>query len=157
MFRRFSGAASTAMGSAWAFIVALLIIGVWAITGPMFDFSDTWQLVINTGTTIITFIMVFLIQNTQNRDAKVIHLKLDELLRALKPARTQFAELEHLSDEELERYEQEFLDICLRERQRRGHKMTVRRHQAHKHTGDADAPDAHAADDGAADIMGKRP
>src|SRR3954464_11776660 len=109
LFRKFSGAASTAVGSAWAFMAALLIIVIWAFTGPMFGYSDTWQLVINTGTTIITFIMVFLIQNTQNRDAKVIHLKLDELLRAVQPARTNFAELGQLSDDQLAKYEQEFL------------------------------------------------
>jgi low affinity Fe/Cu permease len=119
-FRKFSSATSAAMGSAWAFMAALLIIVIWAFTGPMFNYSDTWQLVINTGTTIITFIMVFLIQNTQNRDAKVIHLKLDELLRALHAARTNFAELERLSDDELAKYEAEFLEICARERKKRG-------------------------------------
>jgi low affinity Fe/Cu permease len=97
----------------------------------MFHYSDTWQLVINTGTTVITFLMVFLIQNTQNRDSKVIHLKLDELLRASKDARTNFAELEYLSDEELEKYEKEFMEICRREKERRtrtvhpGHKKPV--------------------------------
>ena len=124
-FRKFSSATSSAMGSAWAFMAALAIIIVWALTGPMFHYSDTWQLVINTGTTIITFIMVFLIQNTQNRDAKVIHLKLDELLRALHAARTNFAELERLSDDELAKYEAEFLELCRRERTKRGHSKTA--------------------------------
>ena len=108
LFRKFAQAASQAVGSSWAFILAVLIILVWAITGPMFQYSDTWQLVINTGTTIITFLMVFLIQNTQNRDAKAIHLKLDELIRGVKGARTHLVELEELSDEELERLQEQF-------------------------------------------------
>lgn len=108
-FRKFAHRTSEAVGSIWAFIIALLIIIVWAVTGPIFNYSDTWQLVINTGTTIITFLMVFLIQNTQNRDSKVIHLKIDELLRAVKTARTSMANLEDLSDQELDRIHQEFL------------------------------------------------
>src|SRR3989454_5843764 len=87
-FRKFAQTTSKMVGSSWAFILAVLIILVWAVTGPLFHYSDTWQLVINTGTTIITFLMVFLIQNTQNRDAKAIHLKLDELIRGVKGART---------------------------------------------------------------------
>jgi Low affinity iron permease len=83
-FRVFARHSSIALGSAWAFVGAVLVILVWVLTGPMFHFSDTWQLVINTATTIVTFLMVFLIQNTQNRDAKAVHLKLDELIRALK-------------------------------------------------------------------------
>ena len=108
LFRKFAQAASQAVGSSWAFILAVLIILVWALAGPMFHYSDTWQLVINTGTTIITFLMVFLIQNTQNRDAKAIHLKLDELIRAVEGARTHLVELEALSDEELERLQKQF-------------------------------------------------
>ncbi|HEV2840160.1 MAG TPA: low affinity iron permease family protein [Chthoniobacterales bacterium] len=100
--------ASTVLGSAWAFVIALTIIIVWAITGPTFGFSDTWQLIINTGTTIVTFLMVFLIQNTQNRDAKAVHLKLDELIRALGPARNKLVDLEKLSDDDLKRLETEF-------------------------------------------------
>jgi low affinity Fe/Cu permease len=96
------------VGSSWAFILAALIIIAWAVTGPIFHYSDTWQLVINTGTTIITFLMVFLIQNTQNRDAKAIHLKLDELLRGVKGARTGLVNLEQLSDDDLERLQKEF-------------------------------------------------
>jgi low affinity Fe/Cu permease len=107
-FRKFAHRTSTGVGSPWAFTLAVLIIIVWALTGPIFHFSDTWQLVINTGTTIITFLMVFLIQNTQNRDAVAIHLKLDELIRALKGARTKLVDLEELSDEELEKLRQEF-------------------------------------------------
>src|SRR5258708_957547 len=86
-FRIFARRSSMVLGSAWAFATAILIILIWGLTGPMFHFSDTWQLIINTGTTIVTFLMVFLIQNTQNRDAKAVHLKLDELIRALKGAR----------------------------------------------------------------------
>ncbi len=96
------------VGSSWAFILSVIIILVWAITGPMFGYSDTWQLVINTGTTIITFLMVFLIQNTQNRDAKAIHLKLDELIKGVKGARTGLVNLEQLSDSDLERLHKEF-------------------------------------------------
>jgi low affinity Fe/Cu permease len=108
LFRKFAQTTSKAVGSSWAFILAVLIIVVWAGTGPIFHYSDTWQLVINTGTTIITFLMVFLIQNTQNRDAKAIHLKLDELLKGVKGARTGLVDLEDLSDEDLEALEQEF-------------------------------------------------
>ena len=108
LFRIFAQKTSQAVGSSWAFILAVLIIIVWAFTGPMFHYSDTWQLVINTGTTIITFLMVFLIQNTQNRDAKAIHLKLDELIRGVKGARTHLVELEELSDGELERLQEQF-------------------------------------------------
>jgi low affinity Fe/Cu permease len=107
-FREFANRASEAMGSPWAFLVAALLIIVWAISGPLFGFSETWQLVINTGTTIITFLMVFLIQNTQNRDAKAMHLKLDELLRSVEGARTSMVDLENLSDEELEKLQEEF-------------------------------------------------
>jgi low affinity Fe/Cu permease len=108
MFRKFAQMTSAAVGSSWAFILAALIIVLWAVTGPMFHYSDTWQLVINTGTTIITFLMVFLIQNTQNRDAKAIHLKLDELIKGVTGARTGMVNLEELSDEELERLHKEF-------------------------------------------------
>ena len=107
-FHVFARQSSNVLGTPWAFIFAIAIIVAWGVTGPMFHFSDTWQLIINTGTTIVTFLMVFLIQNTQNRDAKAVHLKLDELIRALKGARNQLVDLEKLSDEELERLEKEF-------------------------------------------------
>ena len=107
-FGVFARKASTVLGSAWAFVCAILIIVVWAMTGPTFHYSDTWQLIINTGTTIVTFLMVFLIQNTQNRDAKAVHLKLDELIRALGPARNKLVDLEKLSDDQLKTLEQEF-------------------------------------------------
>jgi len=100
IFRKISAKISNAAGTAYAFIFAFLIVILWATSGPLFDFSDTWQLVINTGTTIVTFLMVFLIQNTQNRDSKAVHLKLDELIRATK-ARDAFVDLEDLSDDEL--------------------------------------------------------
>jgi low affinity Fe/Cu permease len=108
LFRKFAQKTSQVVGSSWAFILAVLLIVVWAGTGPIFNYSDTWQLVINTSTTIITFLMVFLIQNTQNRDAKAIHLKLDELLKGVKGARTQLVNLEELSDQELEELQKEF-------------------------------------------------
>lgn len=107
-FRLLAQTTATVAGSAWAFIVAAGLVVVWAVTGPLFDYSDTWQLVINTFTTVVTFLMVFLIQNTQNRDARVFHLKLDELLRALKSARTGFVNLEELSDAELKQVAEEF-------------------------------------------------
>src|SRR4029078_8084639 len=108
LFRKFAQKTAQVVGTSWVFILAVLIIATWAISGPMFHYSDTWQLVINTGTTIITFLMVFLIQNTQNRDAKAIHLKLDELIKGVKGARTGFVNLEELSDEELDRLQDEF-------------------------------------------------
>jgi low affinity Fe/Cu permease len=107
-FRIFARHSSMILGSAWAFAGAVLVIAVWLLTGPTFHFSDTWQLIINTATTIITFLMVFLIQNTQNRDAKAVHLKLDEMIRALKGARNKLVDLEDLSDEELKKLEEQF-------------------------------------------------
>jgi low affinity Fe/Cu permease len=107
-FRIFAHQASIVLGSAWVFVGAVLIILVWVLTGPTFHFSDTWQLIINTATTVITFLMVFLIQNTQNRDTKAIHLKLDEMIRALKGARNQLVDLEDLSDEDLKKLEEQF-------------------------------------------------
>jgi low affinity Fe/Cu permease len=108
LFRKFAHKTSAWAGSPWAFVTAVAVIAAWALTGPMFDYSDTWQLVINTGTTIVTFLMVFLIQNTQNRDAKAMHLKLDELLRGVKGARTSMVDLEDCSDEELAEFQREF-------------------------------------------------
>ena len=107
-FRFFAKRSSMMLGSAWAFAAAILIILMWGLTGPMFHYSDTWQLIINTGTTIVTFLMVFLIQNTQNRDAKAVHLKLDEIIRALKGARNELIDLEKLADEELISLEKQF-------------------------------------------------
>ncbi len=110
-FHVFARRSSQVLGSAWVFIIAIVIILVWGITGPTFHFSDTWQLIINTGTTIVTFLMVFLIQNTQNRDAKAVHLKLDELIRALKGARNHLVDLEKLSDDELKKLEEQFTKL----------------------------------------------
>ena len=115
LFHRFAQSSAEIVGSARMFLAALAVVTVWAFTGPLFGFSDTWQLVINTGTTIITFLMVFLIQNTQNRDAKAIHLKLDELIRALKGARNNLVDLEDLSDEELKKLHQEFQRLSQKE------------------------------------------
>jgi len=107
-FGVFARKTSSVLGSAWAFVCAILIILLWAMTGPTFHYSDTWQLIINTGTTIVTFLMVFLIQNTQNRDSKAVHLKLDELIRAIGPARNKLVDLEKLSDDDLQALEKEF-------------------------------------------------
>lgn len=135
IFRIFSARISAITGTAYAFVVALLVIVVWATTGPLFDYSDTWQLIINTGTTIVTFLMVFLIQNTQNRDSKAMQLKLDELIRATQ-ARTAFVDLEDLSDEELAQLDNEFK--TLHEKQstsavmRRLHKSVELEHEIRK-------------------------
>ena len=98
------------VGSPWAFVAAIVVVVVWAATGPHYHYSNTWQLVINTGTTIVTFLMVFLIQNTQNRDARAIHLKLDEVIRSIRSAQNEMIDIERLSDAELaelsKRYEQ---------------------------------------------------
>lgn len=111
IFHRISSKISNVTGSPKAFVTALLIIAVWAFSGSAFHYSDTWQLIINTGTTIVTFLMVFLIQNTQNRDAKAMHLKLDELLRGVKGARTGLVNIEELSDAELEELHGEFKEL----------------------------------------------
>jgi low affinity Fe/Cu permease len=106
-FRLFAARSADRLGSPWAFVLSVLIVAAWLITGPIFHFSNAWQLVINTGTTIVTFLMVFLIQATQNRDAKAIHLKLDELIRSSK-ARNVFADLEDATEAELEAFKEEF-------------------------------------------------
>ncbi len=110
-FRKFSTHSAEIVGSAWAFGAAILLILIWITTGPVFHYCDTWQLVINTGTTIITFLMVFLIQNTQNRDAKAIHLKLDELIRSHKGARNKMIDLEDLSEDEIKLLSREFATL----------------------------------------------
>ena len=107
-FRAFACAVANAVGTHWAFLTAFVVVLVWLVTGPLFNFSDSWHLVINTGTTIVTFLMVFLIQATQNRDGKAIQLKLDELIRAQQSARNVFADLEHATEEELREFEAEF-------------------------------------------------
>jgi len=117
-FSKFAHAISVWTGDPWAFLIAVAIVVVWVVTGPLFNFSDTWQLIINTGTTIVTFLMVFLIQNTQNRDTLAIQLKLSELVLAMKGAENKFAAIEDLSDKEL----QELHDEC------RARAETTRRH-----------------------------
>jgi low affinity Fe/Cu permease len=113
-FHKIAHKSSEWMGSPWAFIVSTFLVVVWGVTGPWFDYSDTWQLVINTATTVLTFLAVFLIQNTQNRDAKAIHLKLDELIRSVSKARNQLVDLENLSDAELDGLQKEFEDLRAR-------------------------------------------
>ncbi len=127
VFRVFARNSSGLLGSAWAFAVAVAIIGIWALTGPTFHFSDTWQLIINTGTTIVTFLMVFLIQNTQNRDAKAIHLKLDEIIRAIQGARNELLNLEELSDEDLQKLQTQFGRVREKaEKEANGHRVKMR-------------------------------
>jgi low affinity Fe/Cu permease len=130
-FRRFAHAASQRLGTPYAFIAALGLVTAWALVGPLFDFSEGWQLVINTGTTIVTFLMVFLIQATQNRDARAIHLKLDELIRATQ-ARDAFADLEDATEEELERLQREF--EALRRQGLEGHEAVVQAKQRLRRT-----------------------
>ena len=111
VFRVVAGRVSTWAGSAVVFLGAIVVVLVWASSGPLFHFSDTWQLVINTGTTIITFLMVFLIQNTQNRDSKAVQIKLDELIRATKGARQYYMGLEDLTDDELTELDRQFKEL----------------------------------------------
>ena len=111
VFHEFAKKLATAVGLPWAFIGALIIVMVWSATGPLYNYSDTWQLIINTGTTIVTFLMVFLIQNTQNRDAKAIHLKLDELIRCIKGARNTLIDLEEMSEQELDHLQRQFVKL----------------------------------------------
>ena len=115
-FTRFAKGAARATGQPFSFMLAAGIVLVWALTGPVFHFSDTWQLVINTGTTVITFLMVFLIQNTQNRDSLAIHIKLDELIRSHKGAHTALLNLEELSTEELDRFVRVYTEIARKAR-----------------------------------------
>jgi low affinity Fe/Cu permease len=115
-FRKFSVCVAKFAGTPIAFTISFVVIIVWALVGPLFHFSDSWQLVINTGTTIITFLMVFLIQNMQNRDAKAIHLKLDELIRAMKGARNNLMNLENLTEDEIAELEQQFARLAERQR-----------------------------------------
>lgn len=107
-FHNFAKHCATIVGSSWAFVLAIMVVMIWLVAGPTFHFSDTWQLAINTGTTIVTFLIVFLIQNTQNRDAKAVHLKLDELIHGVKGARNSLINLENLTDHELEGLQRQF-------------------------------------------------
>lgn len=110
-FRKLSVHIANRLGTSGAFYVAFFLILVWALSGPLFRFSDTWQLVINTGTTIVTFLMVFVIQNTQNRDSRALHLKLDELIKSQDGARVEFVDVEDLSDTELDELQEQFKDL----------------------------------------------
>lgn len=120
LFTRLASAASTATGRPAAFILAASVVLVWAITGPIFKYSDTWQLVINTGTTIVTFLMVFLIQNAQNRDTKALQIKIDEILYSLKDAHNALLDLEELEDDELESRRKKYCDVAKQARQKLG-------------------------------------
>jgi low affinity Fe/Cu permease len=116
-FYRFAKSASRAVGHPMAFVLSALVVGAWAVTGPLFGFSDTWQLVINTGTTIITFLMVFLIQNTQNRDGEAMQIKLDELIRAMKGAHLVLLDLEELTDEEIDLIRARYTELAKKSRE----------------------------------------
>lgn len=118
IFKRFAQGAASAMGHPAAFFMACAIIVVWATTGPLFGFNDTWQLVINTGTTIVTFLMVFLIQNTQNRDTKAMQIKLDELIRATQGAHNALLDLEELDEKELDMFRRRYEQLAVRARGR---------------------------------------
>ena len=116
-FRKFAHASATAVGSPFAFLLGVLVIVVWAVTGPAFGYSDTWQLVINTGTTIVTFLMVFLIQNTQNRESKAVQLKLDEIIRAQAGAHNTLLNLEELDEAELDAMHKRYCAMAERARE----------------------------------------
>lgn len=111
IFRKFAHWTSQVAGSPWAFVTAFVIIVAWAISGPLFHFSTSWQLVVNTVTTILTFLMVFLIQNTQNRDSRAVHLKLDELIKSIDSARNQLIDIEDSSDEAIAKLDEEFNEM----------------------------------------------
>jgi low affinity Fe/Cu permease len=119
-FTRFARGAAHASGQPYAFGAAVGVVGLWALCGPLFGFSDTWQLVVNTATTIITFLMVFLIQNTQNRDTEALHVKVDELIRAVKGAQNQLLDLEELDDKEIDKMRQRYEKLAVKARKRNG-------------------------------------
>ena len=119
VFSRFSKWTARTTGRPFTFVLAVLVIVVWAISGPLFGFSDTWQLVINTGTTIVTFLMVFLIQATQNRDAEAMQVKLDEIIRAIGSARNEVLDLEELEEEDLDEIRQTYADLATKAREGR--------------------------------------
>lgn len=114
VFRRAATAAANGLGSPGMFVANVLLILLWLLSGPYFHYSDTWQLLVNTATTVITYLAVFLIQNTQNRDAKAVHLKLDELIRSIEGARNRLIDLQDFTDEELEQLQQQFQQLKLR-------------------------------------------
>jgi low affinity Fe/Cu permease len=124
-FSRFASRTAQLVGHPYMFMLAVAVLVVWAVSGVLFHFSDTWQLIINTGTTIVTFLVVFLIQNTQNRDAKALHLKLDELIRSHVPAHNDMIDIEKLSDEELDELEKRYAAICEENKARKSRKDTT--------------------------------
>jgi low affinity Fe/Cu permease len=126
-FRKFAQICAAVVGSVWAFLISIVTVVIWACTGSYFHYSDTWQLVINTGTSVITFLMVFIIQNSQNRDAKAMHLKLDELIRAVEGARTGLVNLEALSDEDVLQLQDEFERLGKLEKHRPLHVDSMRK------------------------------
>jgi low affinity Fe/Cu permease len=149
VFRKVAHATACAIGSPYAFATAVLVVVVWAVTGPAFHYSDTWQLVINTGTTIVTFLVVFMIQNTQNRDSRAIHIKLDELIRAVDSARDRLVDVEDLPDEELARLTREFQRLRLLADARDGAAApTPRTPPAPAPVGSRDKPPARSPDKG---------
>jgi low affinity Fe/Cu permease len=115
-FKQFATTAARATGKPITFVLAALIVVVWALSGPLFGFSDTWQLVINTGTTVITFLMVFLIQNTQNRDSEAMHIKMDEMIRAIEGAHNALLDLEELEDDDLDRIRKRYRKLAKKAR-----------------------------------------
>jgi low affinity Fe/Cu permease len=125
-FSRFAKWTARATGRPTAFIAAAVIVLVWAVTGPLFQFSDTWQLVINTGTTIVTFLMVFLIQSTQNRDAEAVQVKLDEIIRAIGNAKNEVLDLEELEEDELDEIRATYTDMAKKAREGRSPERPVR-------------------------------
>lgn len=156
VFHKIATRVSQIVGSSGAFLLAVLVVVVWGITGPAFNYSNTWQLVINTGTTIITFLMVFLVQNTQNRDAKAMQLKLDELIRSSKSARDAFVGLEGLSDEELTALDADFKKLHASQQSSlvmtKLHKKITEEH-ARRHSGNFAT---HAAGQVVSSILGQR-
>lgn len=124
-FSRFASKTARLVGHPMMFLAAIMTLVIWGISGPIFHFSDTWQLVINTATSLLTFLIVFLIQNTQNRDAKALHLKLDELIRSHSPAHNDMIDIENLSDEELDELEKRYAAICEENQSRREKNRTT--------------------------------
>jgi len=140
-FSRFASSTAQVVGHPYMFLLAVVVLVLWAASGPFFHFSDTWQLIINTGTTIVTFLVVFLIQNTQNRDAKALHLKLDELIRSHHPANDDLIDIQKLSDEELDELEKRYENIrkaC--EARRAGKQPDVAAEHVSKNGGKHDIP-----------------
>jgi low affinity Fe/Cu permease len=132
-FTRFAKWTAHVTGRPITFFLAALVIVVWIVTGPMFQFSDTWQLVINTGTTIVTFLMVFLIQATQNRDAEAVQVKLDELIRAIGTAKNELLDLEELEEEDLDQMRQVYCDMARKARETRAKRSSSSRADRTEH------------------------